>query len=278
MTAAARDAGPVLHLEPGPASVSSLARDVFRHRHVLAAMARADFQVRYKRAAFGVAWAVLVPLAQAAVLAVVFSRFIRMGDDASFGAYVLGGVVAWGYFALTLGVAGTAIVDGSGLTDKVWFPRAILPLVPCLANTVGLAVSLAAVVALSPLVGGDVSWRLALVVPASVLLVAFTASLALVLSALHVYFRDVRFIVQAALMVWFYATPILYPITLVGRLRPVLELNPMTGIVGLFHLATVGTEPHWERQLLVSVAVTIALAVVAVEVYRRHDRIFVDQL
>lgn len=265
-------------LDPRPDSRRQVVGHVWRHRAVLATLARADFHVRYKRAAFGVAWAVVVPLVQAAVLAVVFSRVIEVGSGRAFAVHVLAGVAAWGYFSATLPVAATAIVDGSGLTDKVWFPRALLPLVPILSGLVGLGVTLAAVVAAMPLLGVAVGPRVALLVPGAALLVAFTGAAGLVLSALHVYFRDVRFIVQAALLVLFYLTPVVYPIGAVGGLRPLVEANPLTGVVAVFHAATVGTDGGLAVPVAVTVAATAALAVAACEAYRRHDRLFVDQL
>src|SRR2546421_12865375 len=100
---------------------------MWRFRHLLAMLSRAEFHVRYKRASFGVAWAVGVPIVQAAVLTVVFERVVRTGTGADFGAYVLSGVLAWSYFSQTVTPGSTAIVEAASLTDKVWFPRAILP-------------------------------------------------------------------------------------------------------------------------------------------------------
>jgi ABC-type polysaccharide/polyol phosphate export permease len=265
-------------LDPRPDSRRRAIADVWRHRHVLGTLARADFHVRYKRAAFGVAWAVVVPVVQAVVLALVFSRVVEVGSGRTFAVHVLAGVAAWGYFSATLPVAATAIVEGSGLTDKVWFPRALLPLVPALSGLVGLGVTSAAVVVAMPLLGVGVGPRVALLVPGAALLVALTAAAGLVLSALHVYFRDVRFIVQAALLVLFYLTPVVYPLEAVGGLRPLVETNPLTGVVVLFQAATVGGGPGLGVPLAVTLATTAALALAACETYRRHDRLFVDLL
>jgi ABC-type polysaccharide/polyol phosphate export permease len=271
-------AAPVLDLDNRPPSVREWLRELARHRDVLRALARSDFHVRYKRASLGVAWAVLLPLVQAGVLTVVFSRVIRVGTGSGFGAYVLAGVTAWSYLSQTLGSAATSIVEGSGLTDKVWFPRALLPLAPAAANVIGLAVSTAILLLLAPVLGGHLGLHSLWLVPAAVMLVAFTTALAMVLSALHVYFRDVRFLVQAALLVWFYVTPVMYPASALGGLRPYLDLNPMTGVVALWHAGVVGADADWLRPVFVSVAATLLLVGVAVDVYRRRDRLFVDEL
>jgi len=268
----------VLDIDNRPPPTRAWAAEMWRHRDVLGALARTDFHVRYKRAAFGIAWAVLLPLVQAGVLAVVFSRVLSVEHDSGFGAYVLIGVTAWGYFTQTLSTAATAIVEGSGLTDKVWFPRALLSMAPAVANLVGLSVSTALAVLLAPVLGGHVGPEVLWLVPGLVLLVLFTTALAMVLAALHVYFRDVRFLVQAALLVWFYVTPIIYPAAYLGGLRTVVDLNPMTGVVTLFHAAVVGADGNWLRPVLVTVVATVVLVVTATAVYRRHDRLFVDQL
>jgi ABC-type polysaccharide/polyol phosphate export permease len=264
-------------LTAAPASWRDWAADVAHHGPVLAVLARKDFQTRYKRASLGVLWAVAVPVLQGVVLAVVFSRVTSVGGD-GFAAYVLSGIVAWSYFAGTLAQATTSIVDAAGLTEKVWFPRVLLVLAPALANLVGFAVSLAVAFVAAPFLGGELSARTLLLVPATLLLAGFTVGLSLATSALYVYFRDVKFMVQAALLVWLYVTPVVYPKSLLRGLAGWSDLNPMTGVVELFHEALVGGAPSLARPVLVSVVATSVLLAAGLGAHRRHDRLFVDKL
>jgi len=241
-------------------------------------LTRKDFQTRYKRTSLGVLWAVAVPALQASIMAFVFSKVIKTGTGPNFAIYVIGGVIAYSYVSVALSTAGTAIVDGAALADKVWFPRAVLVVVPCLSGLVGLGVTLLVLVAVMPLFDVHFTLRLTLLIPGTLLLVAFTVALSLVLAALHVYFRDVRYLIQAALMVWLYVTPILYPARLLGRISIIVNANPLTGIVALFHEATVGGVGPLIPAVAVSVGSTIVLAVLAAEIQRRHDRLFVDLL
>jgi lipopolysaccharide transport system permease protein len=268
----------VLEVGAKPAALGQWLRAVWEYRSVLWMLARKDFQVRYKRASLGVVWAVAVPLLQAAVLAIVFSHFVRLPTKVPYAPFVFAGILCWSYFSGATTTSVSSIVDGAGLTDKVWFPRALLPIVPCLTNLVGFAVSLAALLVIAPLLGATMTPWLLVFLPATLLLVAFTVALGLVLSALDVYFRDVKFLVTAALLVWIYVTPILYPRAAVGRLGPWLDFNPMTGIVDLFHLAVVGPVEPWHRAVIVTSIVTVALFVGGIEAHRRYDRLFVDQL
>jgi lipopolysaccharide transport system permease protein len=248
------------------------------HRGVIWVLARKDFHVRFKRATLGVLWAVAVPALQATVMVFVFSHFIHTKSHIPYGAYVLSGILAWSYFLSTLPAGVTSIVDGAALTDKVWFPRAILPLVPCLSGLVGLGISMILLLIGTPILGAHFGLRILLLIPACLLLVTFTASIALVTSALQVYFRDVRFIVSALLMVWLYATPIMYPETAVGSLGPYLDFNPMTGVIALFHLAILGPVQPLHRAVIVSLITTVALLVIGIEAQRRRDRVLVDLL
>ncbi len=271
-----------LVLEPLPGSRREWFAAQWSHREVLSIMARSEFHTRYKRASFGVLWAVAVPAVQAAALAVVFSKIVRTGGDFSYAAYAVVGVFAWAFFSQCLSAGATAIVDGSTLADKVWFPRSLLVFVPCLANIPGLGISLALYVLILPVFGVGLALHTLLLIPAIFLLVLFTSALCLVLAAAHVYFRDVRYLVQASLLVLFYLTPILYPQTVVGGLGRWLNLNPLTGIANLFHLAAIGSPDSWSvglgTSIAVSVGATALLVAVAIEVHRRHDRLFVDLL
>jgi len=269
---------PVLDLGPESFSRRQWLATMWAHRKVTLVLARKDFHTRYKRATLGVLWAVAVPVLQATVLVFVFSHFVHTAKGIPYGAYVLSGILAWSYFVQTVPPAVSSIVDGTAMTDKVWFPRAILPLVPCLSGLVGLMISMVILLIATPILGAHFGIRVLLLIPACMLLVAFISSIAMLASALQVYFRDVRFIISALLLVWLYATPIMYPASEVGHLGPYLDFNPMTGIVTLFHIAILGPITPWHRAVAVSVGVTLVLIAAGIEVQRRYDRVLVDLL
>ena len=241
------------------------------------ALASKDFKVRYKRASLGVLWAVALPLVQSLVMIAVFSRFARVQtQDLDYMGYVLAGMAPWAYLGITIPAATTAIVDGAGLTDKVWFPRALLVFAPMMANLIGLGISLAIVVPVE-LVRGNTGVRLLLLAPAVTLLLLLTIGIGLVASAAFVWFRDIRFIVAAMMLVAFYATPVLYPIGILGDACNLARANPFTGTVSLFQGALAGV-PVDRASVAVSAVVGAILAVWGVDLHRRHDRLFVDLL
>jgi ABC-type polysaccharide/polyol phosphate export permease len=269
----------VIELEGETTPLADLLGELWGSRALLVMLARKDFYVRYRRAALGVLWAIGLPIVQALVLVAVFSRIVRVATPGTnYAVFVFAGLVAWTFFSATISVAATAIVDGAGLSTRIYFPRAVLPLVSVAANLYGFVGSLAVLVIMALVAGTPFSARLALLVPGTALLVAFTAALGLVLSALHVYFRDIRHIVQAALLAWFYATPVIYPLTLAKGLSRWLVVNPMTGVVELLRAGVVAHGERLGTAVWWSIGWTAALAAIALAVHRRYDRVFVDLL
>lgn len=245
-------------------------------------LARKEFHVRYRRASFGILWAVALPLLQSLVMAVVFSKVahVRTTGLPSYGAFVLTGMAPWTYFTIVLVAGSTAIVDNTDLSSKVYFPRPLLPLTQVLTALYGYGVTLAIVIALCPLLHVSLGVSALLVVPGTLLMIALACGFVLVSSALHVYFRDVKYLVSAAFLVWMYVTPIIYtPADAPGVLRSVIDVNPMTGVVDLFHAATVGHHGYsLGIPLLVTALWTLALIVGGVLLQCRYNRVFADLL
>lgn len=259
-------------------SLRSLLRDVWRDRGLLTLLARKDFYVRYRRASFGLLWAVALPLFQAVVLAYVLNRFVAFPKIAHYRVFVFSAMLAWSFFTGTLASSATAIVDGADLSTKIYFPRALLPLVAVGANLFGLVLGCGVLVVVTAISGAPLEARLLLLVPAVAVAAVFTAALSLVLSALHVYFRDIRYLVQATVLALFYLTPVIYPLDVTPDLERWLPFNPMTGVVEMFRAATVGGDPGWVLAVGLTLVWTAVLLVVAALLYRRYDRVLVDLL
>ena len=263
----------------GPSTpLRELVRGVWESRSLLALLSRKEFFVRYRRASFGMVWAVVLPLLQAIVLAVVVSKFVRFDTPGNFTLFVFAGTLAWSFFSQTISGGTTSIVDNADMSAKIYFPRAVFPLVVVGAGLYGLVISGVILIGFVVGAGELVPVRLLLLPCALAVLVSLSAAAALLLAALQVYFRDMKYLVQAALLPWFYLTPIFYPLDRIGGLRTLVEANPVTGAVELLRAATIGAEHGWTVSLLWTAVWTVALVVVAAAVHRRHDRIMSDLL
>src|SRR5437868_12178017 len=184
--------------------VPELVGDIWRSRSLLGMLARKDFVVRYRRAAFGLLWAVAMPLFQALVVAAVLSKIVRFETGVDYPVFVYSGMLLWTAFSTSLTFASTSIVDAADLSTKVYFPRAVLPLVSVLSNTYGLLVSVLIFVVMAVVTCVSFDIGVLPAIPAVLLTLALTAGFALVSAALHVYFRGMPVLVPAALIVWPY--------------------------------------------------------------------------
>lgn len=258
-------------------SMAEYLRDLRRSWPLLRVLARKEFLVRYRRASFGVVWALALPLLQAGVLALVLPRFVRFDVEGSYVLFVLAGSTVWAFFAGSVGDGTASIVAAQDISTRVYFPRLVLPLVVVLSNLYALLPGVGVLAAATIAVHGP-TVRVGWLIPAVLLGTILVASLAAALSAMHVYFRDVRYLVQASLIPLFYLTPVIYPLDAIGRLRPWIEVNPVTGVVQLFRAGTVGVEGPWMTGVAWSVGWSVVVFVLALTVHRRRDRVFVDLL
>lgn len=261
-----------------PARTRELLRSVWEARELVGILARKDFYVRYRRATFGLLWAAALPLLQALVLAFVISRFARFDTGDDYVVFVLAGTVAWSAVSSTITVGSTAVVDGAGLSTKIYFPRIVFPLVTVMTGAYGLLISVVVLVVACVVSGVGLGIELVLLVPAVLLSLALAAAFSVLLSALHVYFRDVRYLVQAGMLVWIYLTPVFYPLSAIGDAERFVIVNPMTGVVSLYRAATVGAESGWLASVGWSVGWVAVLALAGWSLHRLFDRVFADLL
>ena len=274
MGQAATDEGFELRGEATP--LGPLLAGLWRSRSLIRMLARRDFAVRYRRPALGVLWAVGFPLVQAIVLAIVFTQIVRVRTEIPYPVFILSGVVPWAFFASTLTLAVRSITAASEIASKVYFPRAALPLATVGSSLYGFVPALVILVIVAALYGVPLDADLLFLVPATVLMVALTTAFSLVLAAAQVYFRDVAYIVQAAVQAWFYGSAIFYPLDIVSNewLRDAVIANPVTGVVELFRGAFTGQVDG--VAVVFTIAWTVVLLLAAAAAYQRYDRVFPD--
>ncbi len=199
---------------------------------LLVALAKKDLKVRYKSASLGFMWAILNPLLMMVVLSVIFSLVFKVKTEAPYSVFVLCGLIPWTFFNFSLACATNSIVDNSNLVKKVYFPREIIPVSVILANLFNFCLSLIILFIFLIIFKIKITLFFLLTPFAVVIQFFFICGMCLLTSGLNVYFRDVKYIVESALLFLFYLTPVFYPVTMVPeRFREVFLLNPMAGII-----------------------------------------------
>lgn len=257
-----------------------LLAEMWAKRSLIRLLARRDFHVRYRRPSFGLLWVIAVPLIQASVLSIIFTKIVRFTTPGiSFPVFMLSGLTPWLFFSSTVSGSITAITSGGNLATKVYFPRAILPLVLVRSNLYGFGHRVAVVLVAALAFGQGIGPELVLLLPAVALMVLLSSAFALVFAAMQVYFRDTSFLLSAVMQAWFWGSAVFYPLSQApkGLLRLALTINPATGMIYLFRSALVGW-PIERAAIASSVAWSFALLLFALFLYRRYNRVFTDLL
>ena len=227
---------------------------LWRHRSFVLAGALHELKQRYAGSALGVLWHVATPLAQILVYYAVFSRFMgARSETPSGGAYALflcAGILPWFVFVESVTRGGGSLLANEGYLKKLPVPEAVFVARSVATSTLTLGLYMVALIAMALLSGVRPSAGWLLLPGVLALFVCFCFGIALVLSVVTVFFRDVAQIVAIVLQFWFWLTPIVYHRTALGpRLTAVMDQNPVTPfILGVRGLLVGGVAPalgHW---------------------------------
>jgi lipopolysaccharide transport system permease protein len=238
-----------------------------------------DIKLRYAQTLLGMGWALLQPLLAMAIFSVIFGRFAKLpSDGVPYSVFCLAALVPWTYFSTAFTTASTSLVLNTNLLTKVYFPRLVIPAAPVLAGLLDLAIASMLLAALMAWHGIMPSLAALLMVPLLVALLAITAfGIGTWLAALNIQFRDVKYATPFLAQVWFYASPIVYPTSLVpAEYRFLYALNPMVGIMEGFRAVLLGTQALPWSALAVSTAASLLLLVTGTLYFRRTERVFAD--
>ena len=256
-------------------------RAVWRLRGLLSMFLWRDVMVRYKQTLLGVFWIVLQPLMTTAIYSVFFGYIARIATEGKpYPVYVLATIVLWQFFVRTLSDASTSVHSQQSLIGKVYFPRVILPISVALSSAfdflINFSVSLLIISAMGyppPLRGAG---ALLFFVAAAV----FAVGLGFWLSALDALYRDVRYLLSFVLQVWYFATPILYPISAIPeRWHWVFWLNPMVPLVQGFRWCVLSdVTPPDSLQLLLTLAIIAIVFYSGSVFFHRVEHTIVDRV
>ena len=251
---------------------------LWQYRELLYFLTWRDLKVRYRQTFLGVAWAVIQPFVTMVVFSVIFGRLAGIpSDGVPYPVFAFAALVPWTFFATGVTQASNSLVGSQNLLKRVYFPRLVIPIAAVATGFVDLAI--AGVVLILLMLGFGIVPGLTAVWVVPLAALAFVAALGvgLWLSALHVRYRDIRYLVPFLLQVWLFATPIAYPSSLLQEpWRTLYALNPMVGVVEGFRWALLGTGDAPGQLVLVSAAVALLVLVTGSAYFRRVEGTFAD--
>lgn len=252
--------------------------DLWAHRDLLYFLAWRDVKVRYTQAAMGVGWAVVQPLLMMAVFSIFLGRLAKVpSNGVPYPVFVFCGLVPWTYFANSVATATESLVSSSNLVSKVYFPRLVMPLAALMSWLPDLVIASVILIGLMFAYGLAPAWTALLLPVFAIGALIAASSVGVWLSALNVAYRDVRYAVPFMIQLGLFASPVVYPATLVpSRFRALYGLNPMAGVVEGFRWALIG-HGHAPWALMAVSAVTAGVLLLGGLLYfRRVEHGFAD--
>lgn len=252
----------------------------WKRRDLLWHMTVRHLRGQYKQSVLGYAWAFVNPLSQMVILTFVFSTILRGGSEGvPFPIFLFVGLLPWMFFSAAIASATDSVVGAASLVTKVYFPREVLPTAAVFTKLVDLAIGLLILAGLMVFYGETPAWT-SVWVPALFLVhLIFTLGLSYPLAALNLFFHDVRFLVGVALTLWFYLTPILYPVDMVpSKYRFLYDLNPNSLFVNAYRRVILhGQSPGMEK-LLLGLGISLATFLIGYYLFKKMEPAFADSI
>ncbi len=269
---------PVLRITPPSRWWALPVKELWAYRELLYFFVWRDIKIRYKQTAIGAAWAVLQPLLAMAVFTLFFGRLAHLPSEGlPYPIFSYCGLLPWMYFAAALQNTTTTIVENQRLVTKVYFPRLDLPISSVLSGLMDFGISFLMFVAMMIYYQIHPSVSM-LWFPAFLLLAVLTAlGVGLWLSALNAIYRDVRYVLPFLVQFWMFASPVVYPSSIVPqKWRWLYGLNPMAGVIEGFRWSLTGHGDSPGRLIVVSTAVVIVVLLGGVAYFQKMETRIAD--
>jgi lipopolysaccharide transport system permease protein len=268
---------PLTVIEPRPGWIPIGWSELWEYRELLGFLVWRDVKVRYKQTVLGASWAVLQPLATMVVFSVLFGRWARMPSDGiPYPLFAFAALIPWTFFANAVSASANSLVGNTHLISKVYFPRLLIALSSIGTGLVDLAVALTVMLAMIVVYGVAITWQLA-ALPALLLLTLFAAvGVGSALAALCAIYRDVRYVVPFLLQLWMFASPVIYPVSLIPvEWRWLFYLNPLVGAIDGVRASLLSLPFPWTSIAWSSVT-TAATLWIGLSYFRRVERRVAD--
>jgi len=268
---------PLIRIRPSGRWAALNLKSLWAYRELLYFLTWRDVKVRYKQTALGAAWAVMQPLFTMLIFTLFFGRLAGMPSDGiAYPLFAYAALLPWTFFSNAVTNSGNSLVGNANLITKVYFPRMIIPGAAVVAGVVDFLIAFVLLAAMMIYYNVAPTWNL-LMLPA---LVAMTSLLALgigmILSALNVKYRDIRYALPFMIQLWMFASPIIYPVSLLPeKWRWLITLNPLTGIIEAFRSSLFGRAFDWVS-LGISTLIIAGVLVYSAYSFRKMEKSFAD--
>jgi lipopolysaccharide transport system permease protein len=273
------ETGPVphLHISPPKKWIPLDLVELWNYRELLYSFTWRDVKIRYKQTALGFLWAIIQPLCMMLIFTVFFGRLAKIPSDGiPYPLFVLAALLPWTLFAEGLTRSTNSMIVNANIMTKVYFPRLIMPLSGILSPLVDFVFSFLILVVMMAWYGFIPTLNIIFLPLFILLALATSLGIGLWLSALNVQYRDFQYTIPFLIQLWLFASPVVYPASLVPEpVRFLYGLNPMAGVIEGFRWALLGTEMPG-AMILVSVGMVVVLLVSGAFYFRKMEQYYAD--
>jgi homopolymeric O-antigen transport system permease protein len=262
---------------------------VWRYRELLYFLIWRELKVRYKQAAIGAGWAIIQPVFAVLIFTAVFGYFARIPSDGiPYPLFAFAAMLPWTYFAEAFRRSGTGLVDDSDLICKIYFPRLIIPFAAVITPMVDFLLSFLVLLALLTWYGIVPTWNVVFLPLFLVVAMMLGLSVGLWLGPVNVRFRDIKHTLPFLIQIWMYASPVVYPLSIVPEKWQLLySLNPMVGVIEGFRWAlfgkdnlyflTIGIKDNPSLQAMgLSLSLVVLVLLGGIIFFKKMERSFAD--
>jgi lipopolysaccharide transport system permease protein len=252
--------------------------ELWEYRDLLFFLTWRDIKVRYKQTILGIIWAILQPIFSMIIFSIVFGRMAGIpSDGVPYPIFAYAALIPWTFFANGLNQSTESLILSSNMIKKVYFPRIILPASSVLTGLLDFLFAFIVLIAMMLFYGIVPTWNI-LWLPLLLLLGLITSlGAGIWLTSLNVQFRDVRYVTPFLIQAWLFATPIVYPSSLLQQpWQTLYSINPMVGVVEGFRWALLGVDTQPGPLIIVSTIVALGFLISGVVYFHRMERTFAD--
>jgi len=268
---------PLVVIEPTRSWVAIDLRDLWAYRELLYFLTWRDVKVRYKQTALGIVWVVLQPLLSTLIFTIFLGKLARVPSDGlPYPLFVFAAMLPWTFLSSAVTSCSTSLVGNANLITKIYFPRLLMPAASVAARMLDFGIAFIILIALMIYYGAAITTTILLLPLLVILVVLLALGLGIWVAGLNVKYRDVGVMLPVGLQLWMFASPVVYPSSLVpAKYRWLYNLNPLAGILDGFRSALFAGEINW-LALGISTIFIFALLVYSAYAFRRMEKGFAD--
>lgn len=268
---------PIVVIKPGKSWVALNLLDLWQYRDLLYILTMRDIKVRYKQTLLGATWAIIQPLFTMLIFTLFFGKLAKIpSDNIPYPLFAYAGLLPWTFLSNAITNSGNSLVGNSNLITKVYFPRMIIPMSSVASGLLDFLIAFGLLIVLMFYYGIGLTVNI-LMLPVLVILTSLLAiGIGMWMSALNVKYRDIRYALPFLIQLGMFASPIIYPASLVPeKWRWLVWLNPIAGQIEAYRSTFFGTAFDW-LALIVSAVLSFVVLFYAAFMFKRMEKSFAD--